>query len=369
MTNTIQKKKVVYLFGAGASHGSVKAVGSAYGILMRDLGPLLNESVHELIKLRYPGDTTIVDLVNTVIDEDTDFEHVITFLDESPSAIHRRFAEDLRGIFVQVLRQRLELIERELGDSRTGLYSALLDMHQVPGCQEELAGILTLNYDDYIERAVAESLGGPVDFGINIPNEAGAAPKLRLLKLHGSFGWHNAWPVILGDGSTPLWIPPGIQKAKDRYPFNILWGLARELLDCDVLRIVGCRLGPNDWDLISLLFTTCHASSTHRPYTIEVIDAPAHALELQGKFPYLNVQSILEVEPVGRQFVSELIGGAPRPYTGLAPEEQKKVGEAAGTDKNWFRLWLKQMAEAMHSELGSVKTELGKFEGLLESYS
>jgi hypothetical protein len=54
-----------------------------------------------------------------------------------------------------------------------------------------------------------------------------------------------------------LWIPPSIEKVKDRYPFNLLWGKAFELLlNCDVLRIVGCNLSQNDWGLISLLFNT-----------------------------------------------------------------------------------------------------------------
>src|SRR5690349_1921530 len=118
-------KRVVYLFGAGASHGSVKAVGSSHGILMRDLGPLLFEEVRQLLSSKYPGHRALTDLANAVITEDTDFEHIITFLDDSPSELHRRFADDLRLSFEKVLKFRLSEIDAEIGESKAKLYSAL----------------------------------------------------------------------------------------------------------------------------------------------------------------------------------------------------------------------------------------------------
>ena len=91
-----------------------------------------------------------------------------------------------------------------------------------------------------------------------------------------------------------------------------------------------------------------------------------HAAGLQQSFPYLEVRSILEVEPIGSQLVSEFSGGALQDYTTLTPQQQEKIRAAAGRDKNWFRLWLIQMAEACYRDLGSVKTQLGAFEALLE---
>ena len=52
----------------------------------------------------------------------------------------------------------------------------------------------------------------------------------------------------------------------------------------------------------------------------------------------------------------------------MTAEDQERVRDVAGSDKNWFRLWLKQKAEALFLELGSVKTPLGAFENLLGSY-
>ena len=37
---------------------------------------------------------------------------------------------------------------------------------------------------------------------------------------------------------------------------DLIWDKARELLDCDVLRIIGSSLSMNDWELVSLVHTT-----------------------------------------------------------------------------------------------------------------
>jgi hypothetical protein len=80
------------------------------------------------------------------------------------------------------------------------------------------------------------------------------------------------------------------------------------------------------------------------------------------------VQSILEVEPVGSQLIAELAGGGPRAFKTLSGDEQEAVVKRAGRDKNWFRLWLKHKAETTYRDLGSVSTQRGIFERLLEAY-
>ena len=97
MTNQKKRRTVVYLVGAGASHGCVKFVGSARGMLMRDLNQRLADTVRALVTEEYEGDERLSTLVNAVIDDHTDFEHVITFLADSPSDLHRRFANSLRA--------------------------------------------------------------------------------------------------------------------------------------------------------------------------------------------------------------------------------------------------------------------------------
>ena len=366
------RPKVVYLIGAGASHGCVKRANSQQGILMRDLGQPLNDKLHEVINEdEFIDNDSLKNLVNAVINENTDFEHVISFLDDSPSRVHRDFADRMRKVFHEILDGRLKEIRAELGRDPVDLYAALLDMYQLSRCPEELQGIITLNYDNYIEEAVKKVTEKPVNFGFNVEQDGETSGPLKLLKLHGSFYWKDTWPTTLGDGEDPLWIPPGIQKSKQAYPFNVLWGLAREMLSCDVLRIIGCRLGPNDWDLISLIFTTRHLSSQYRPYQIEIIDWPGNAKRLKSEFPYLDVRSILELEDIGEAVIGELSkDGTPRPFNELNENEQDEFIESLPKNVNWFETWLIQTAEFLFTELeGEISTEKDLLKQLMEEGS
>ena len=356
----LPKTNVVYLMGAGATHGNIQHVASPHGILMRDLKQPLADAIHALINRKKAKYGALLSLVNDFSDTEANIEHVITFLDQSPSAVHRSFANDLRLVFQKILQHRLDTIKRDIGDGRFSLYAALLDMHQIHECHEVIRGILTINYDEYIEDAFKAVYRRPVDYGIRLHGRCVTARIPTLLKLHGSFGWTDTWPVSRargGQSNTPLWIPPGIHKAKEHYPFNVLWGLAREMLDCDVLRIIGCNLGATDWDLISMLFTTRHSKVEHyKPYIVEVIDSPEHAVELQQSYPYLDIRSILEIDymDIGRQLVAEMSEGPPREYRSLpgtsrnalgAKPELKGTGSAFGSSI-WQKLTREILARA-----------------------
>lgn len=351
--------RVVYLVGAGASHACVSRVGSPHGILMRDLTAALSAKLKELIVTTYSGDNSLANLVNSVIDETTDFEQIITFLDDAPSLRHRQFADEMRRIFEEVLRDKLSRIREETQENPIELYKVLVDMYNIDRFPERLQGIITTNYDEYIEQAIEEVNNSAVDFGIRVEPSPQEPNGLRVLKLHGSFGWQDTWPVSRGHKEyATLWIPPGIQKSKQAYPFNVLWGLAREMLSCDILRVIGCRLSSNDWDLISLLFAMRHINVTRRPQ-IEVIDSPLHVERLKESYPYLEVVSMLEVEPIGSQLVTELIGGQPRSFDELKKEERQRLLRSAGVNRNWFDLWLRQKVESVSIELESISTKTG----------
>ena len=355
--------RVVYLFGAGASHACVKRVGSPHGILMRDLTPILQQKLGTLVNDRFADLQSIVNLVNSV-DENTDVEHLITFLDDVPSVRHREFAQEMRKAFEDVLREKLQAIKAEYQADPIGLYEVLLDMHNIKGFPEDLHGIITINYDEYIETAIENVFDDPADFGIRVDPYVQQANTTKLLKLHGSFGWKDTWPI--SRGYTPdatLWIPPGINKAKQAYPFSVLWGSAREMLACDVLRVVGCRLGPNDWDLISLLFTMRHAGLNDNPQ-IEIIDAPSHANKLKGDFPYLDIQSILDVEPIGAEIINGLTGIPSRRFQDFEEEEQEQILRDMW-GQNWFDLWLTQKVDHHSIEIGDISTP----KGFVEAFS
>ena len=356
--------RVAYLIGAGASHACAKRVGSPHGLLMRDLGPSLSARVHALAA----RDPSLSGLVNTVVDETTDFEHVISFLDSAPSALHRRFADDLRSVFEGVLRERLQAVSDDAAGNPIGLYTVLFDIYNLPSPPELLRGILTTNYDPYIEEALEAAGRGPVDFGFELDEMLGdpASQGTTLLKLHGSFDWQDTWPISRGSGDHTLWIPPGINKDKQTYPFNVLWGLARELLSCDVLRVIGCRLDANDWDLVSLLFTSIHVHSRYRPYTVEVIDAPRQVRRLRELFPYLRARSILDLDDVGPQLIQDLCGADPEEFWDLTESERSEIIDNIAPNHNWFDIWLRQKVEHIYIEQGPLETPIGALDRYLE---
>ena len=371
MNGQHNQKEVVYLIGAGASQGCVSSVGSIRRILMGDLSLKLAEEARKVVKLpAFNSDTRLLDLVNTIVEDDSNIEHLITFLDESSSSVHREFADRLRGVFENVLRRELEAIEAEVGDNRFILYSALIDMYQISGFRENLKAILTLNYDGFIEDASNRVFQKPVDYGVAIGDSSVPVDNLKLLKLHGSFEWQDNWPISKNGAESILWIPPGIQKNKSRYPFNALWGLAREVLDCDILRVVGCRLSASDWDLISLLFTTRFSNANRGPYIIELIDSPVHAECLKRDYPYLDIRSIFEIEEynLGSRIFSYVLGLEPGDFNLMNQGDQESILSSIPCDENWFRLWLINMAEALDLEtcIESIETKTGVFSSLLD---
>jgi SIR2-like domain len=258
----------------------------------------------------------------------------------------------------------LDQVHKELGERHSELLAALIDMHDVDGVNEELLGFLTLNYDVFLEHAIEKKLGHAVDYGVSVvPTTGGASRSIRVLKLHGSFGWANSWPIRTTEGASgTLWIPPGIRKAKSEYPFNAIWGLAREMLDCDVLRIIGCNLSPNDWDLVSLLFTSRHAHAVSAPYDVEVIAGPRTSRHIAKLFPYLEVRSILEITEVGPQIVAENLGRDPIEFSKLTDDEQGEVTKNVQNKiSNPFHYWLRLKGEVMNRDLASLETQSNLF--------
>lgn len=360
--------KVVYLIGAGASQACVSSVGSPRKILMQDLAKPLCDKLRELTNNGFSGDDSLENIVNSIMDGSTDVEHIITFLDDNPSLPHRQFAEEMRKAFEKVLRKELNCIRKENQGDETRLYKVLVDMYNIDQFKEGLQGIITINYDEFIEEAIEQVRNCSVDFGIRIEPTSQQPIGVRLLKLHGSFGWRDTWPISRGqsDGAT-VWIPPGVHKAKQAYPFSVLWGLAREMLSCEVLRIIGCSLKANDWDLISLLFSMRHGSSEDHP-RIEIIDTPLHVECLKKSYPYLNVLSILEVEPIGSQLIAGVTGRQPREYGKFSDEERDQImSKLEQRPPNWFELWLTLKVESLAFELGDVSTDAGLVEEFLNA--
>ncbi len=227
------KKNVVYLLGSGATHAVVNDLNSDIGLLTRNVKDKFDEIDQKRKEVIDPR------IWDEAVKEDVDIEHLISVI-ESDYRYHE--ADALREFY----REAITGLASGIDDAtKTNLYSVLLDLYNIPDFDEELVCFLTLNYENILEKTIETQFGDLIDYDIQVNPVApttlgGTANSKRVLKLHGSFSWLNDRPVQvkemgdIGPGKA-LWIPPGVDKRKDNYPFNLLWGKALEaLMSCDV---------------------------------------------------------------------------------------------------------------------------------------
>lgn len=351
--------KIAYLFGAGASEGEIKHRGALKSILMNGI---IDGIVSKLSKEPRPK----LEDVTNYLTEDANIEQLITLYESSGTAEHIQTAQTLKTLF------REELEERVVGpgpDYAPGLFAALLDMHSLEGLDEKLIVVLTTNYEDLIEQAM-QAVYGKVNYVIKTVPADGpyvlSNDEVPILKLHGSFNWKNESPVMIqraiSDEQDIIWIPPGVAKKRESYPFDLIWGKARELLDCDVLRIIGASLSMNDWELISLLFTTQKLRTDKKSsYIIEIIDYPDRCGKIKEQYKYLDIRGIFEIPEVREYLVKAYL---PR-HIGLdvAEERLEKIAqEYLQPPENMFAHWLRAKGEALYYSGVPIGTPRGYFE-------
>ena len=106
-----------------------------------------------------------------------------------------------------------------------------------------------------------------------------------------------------------------------------------------------------------------HAGLDDRPQ-IEIVDAPTHANKLKADFPYLDIQSILDVEPIGGEIINGLTGKPAQRLEEFEEAEQEQILRDVG-DQNWFDLWLIRKVEYHSIEIGDISTP----KGFVEAFS
>ena len=126
-------RRIVYLLGAGATHGSARFAGSTASLVMPGLIDRLLDRTNDEYVENFADHAGLKHLVNDVVSDETDFEHLLTFLQDTPSRRYQEFAGRLRTVFWAVLRRELEKVRREVGEQPSALYGVLLDMHEVAG--------------------------------------------------------------------------------------------------------------------------------------------------------------------------------------------------------------------------------------------
>lgn len=357
------KRKVTYLFGAGSSHAEATLYDRGHSLLMADVADGI------LKRIASEEDDELSELKNDLAKEGTDVEQLISVYDSSGTSRDRKIANRLREFFIDECRERFEKLPKDFVPTIT---SALIDYHTIESVDEELAGIMTLNYDDFIERSYQQVHGG-VNMVIHGKVDGGAFcidnTQKPIVKLHGSFDWINDFPIRFGQTNSIsyedlLWLPPGVNKKKESYPFSILWGRARELLDCDIVRVVGCSLSRNDWDMVSLLQVIQRVRSRSETLVIELIDFQNFAARQKKSYPYLIFRSICEIEAVRNYMLKEYFPrhDSARPLESYMLELLSIQNDPSKT-QNIYEFWMRSLIHDLKSRDIPLSTEKGLLEG------
>lgn len=347
-------KKIVYLFGSGATHAVANILDPSKGLLTSHVRDQIRKQEATLKDLVFPPA-----IWNELIDEQVDIEHLISIQEAN-------YNYAITGKLKKVYSNAISLLSKDIVEKLTkfeNLYSVLFDLYNVKGFAEEISCVLTLNYEDILEQSINAHLGHDIDYIIENSTKNSSKNSVSILKLHGSFNWKNIRPVEIDDVNQlidkeeSLWIPPGVVKKKENYPFNLLWGKAFEyLMNCDVLRIIGCSLNRNDWDLIPMIYTTKNFNSKSKTFDIEIIDFPTQCDKVIEQYQYLNIKHFFDIPEVLtfliRQHYPHLIDSKDIPedvYSGL---KESIVPEK----NNIFEMWLQAVGEDMMDKGIEIKT-------------
>ena len=360
---TKNNKRVVYLFGTGATQADASLVDDRIHLGMT----YVKEGI--LKKIVEKNITELEDVRNELAGEYSDVEQLITLYESSNSSDHKKIAKSLRELFREEVLEQIEKLDKSPfavnGKFTPKLCAALLDMHKVKRFDETLCGIMTLNYEDMIERA-AQSVNGRINYLLNFSKIKIKHFKIRksgtaILKLHGSFNWRNEFPLSVDDNiekeEDVLWIPPGVEKDNEMYPFNIIWGKARELLNCGILRIIGCSLSRNEWPLISMLYNTQKLNRNKKEYSIEIIGSPKAGDKIREAYPHLGIKRIYEIKEVRDSVIKDLFSLS----TTKPPVIEDKTIVEYLKNKNYFGIWLKAKGDDMISRGISLNTPRNLF--------
>lgn len=346
--------KVAYLLGAGASEGAVKFHGYGKSILMYGI----QEEIEQIL---LKDDNADMNWVRNELTTGANLERLVSLFEYSGTSKHLQIAKELRSHFRKVLEARIEEIEPGFVPE---LIMALLDMHRVEDVGEQVTAIFTTNYEDLIERA-ANKIHGGVNYPIQLATSGKTFPLTNagppIVKLHGSFNWKSDFPISFTGTSDHsddgVWIPPGVMKRKEIYPFNILWGKAKELMDCDVLRIIGSSLSLNDWELVALIsIAQGLGANGSRKFSVELIDSPRKKEEITDTHHYLDVVGILDMDFV-REFLINSYMGSDRDTTDGKLESLLQTAVKG----NIFETWLRAKGEKMYNDDKSLDTPSGDF--------
>jgi SIR2-like protein len=284
------KKKIVYLFGAGATHAELanldpSLIESEMGLLVQDVSKrVINEA------RRHPRYLKNLEMVSGTSGS-LNIELLISLIENSKI----NGWEEKTRLLRKLVQADIETILTESRKKRFYLHNGLIEFHKhaLTCAKEELIGLISLNYDDVLDRAYQEKYGSPnycFSLGAGMPSPE----SVPLLKLHGSFNWKKR--KMPGLRRTIEIIPLGANKTYLHVPYGAIWNRAlKTLIDCDTLRVVGCSLSQNDAHLIDLLFKA-HLERD-AGFDVEIISSEETGIQIRKNYGFFpKIRTILELE-------------------------------------------------------------------------
>ena len=282
-------RKIVYLFGAGATHAEVAATDPMMadknrGLLIRDVSRRVLSAAK-----KKPSYTKGIEPVAGVTGF-PNIELLISLIENSKVTNWSHRTALLKNLVEKDIKRILTISRL----NRFYLHKGLLSMHShaTVKAHEDLIGLISLNYDDVLDRAYSKILGIAPNYCFSVGETTSDLP---LLKLHGSFNWRNK--NILGRKRDVDIIPLGSGKTYVHSPYGAILNRALyTLAKCDVLRVVGCSLSPNDLHLIDLLFKAQLERETR--FDIEIIADNATGERIRDNYGFFgeNIKLLTEIE-------------------------------------------------------------------------
>lgn len=330
MPEASNKKKIVYLFGAGATHAELQNLDRD---LIEEKNGLLMRNVSSRVILTASRDKAYVKDVEmvTAVTGSLNIEMLISLVENSKIYGWESKTHKLKAL----VKDDIEGVLRQFRNRRFYLHKALLEFHEHKSAkrEEHLIGLISLNYDDVLDRAYKAVMGGDPNYCFSLEDE-GPIGRLPLLKLHGSFNWsgqrirHRIRNIEI--------IPLGSNKNYLHAPYGFIWSRALEILiECDVLRVVGCALSQNDFHLIDLLFKA-HLERGG-PLTMEIIAPDGVGDDIRKSYGFFpDIKRLTEIQIGG-----SLITGPDfsNPFNSwLSFKSKRTLGKSIATTKYLRRL-------------------------------
>ena len=288
------KKKIVYLFGAGATHAEIINIVDDPNASYRDKKGLLISNVSKRVMqaARRTSWFKQKEEIFTSSKGSLNIELLISLFENN----------QIQEKYVRKLKELVEIdIKKILTDelkNKFYLHKGLFELHRMIEDQEELLGLISLNYDDVLDVAYKEILGVEPNYCLTTQTNA----NLPLLKLHGSFTWENI--EVYEKRKNISIIPIGINKNYLFPPYNFIWGKAFEILiKCDILRIIGCSLNQSDLGLIDLLFKA-HVERD-KQILLEIIDFQPENFQHNIKTSYGFFPGIIEPKDIEGTLIAD----------------------------------------------------------------